>query len=917
MNNDPVPNRKRGINLPRSKDRIGSELNDEFQFHFEERIEQFIAAGMSRSEAEAEVHRRFGDVATWHGMARAIDEETMKQTHRFEFFDTLRRETARSFRVLLRTPAFSLMALLTLSLGIGATTAIYTVLDAVILRPLPYPEADRLVALRHPATVPGSGERIWGLSTGGYFYFRENAKTLSDMGMYRTFGLPVSGDGEAEIAQTALVTAPMFTVLQARAFRGRLLTAEDDQPDSVRRVVLGYEFWQRRYGGDVNMISKLVEAGSAKYEVVGIAQPRLTLPLPGPFSSRGSLVGVDVDLWLPAKLLPAGPHYNNHAYVGVGRLAPGATAADAQREITTLTRQLPEVVPNAYQESFMTQYNFRGEASPLKDSVLGPSLPRTMWMLFGAVVLVLLIAAANVAGLFVVRMEARRRDVAVRTALGADRRHMAVHYLSESVLICATSALIGTWLSYVGLRAMVAIAPGDIPRLSASTLGWQSVVFALVAALLAATVFGLMPLLRGNAIAGTLREDGRGMTASRRRRSLRDTLVVGQIAMALVLLAAAGLMLRSFYHLRDVKPGFDHHNVLAFDVSLPFPEYDTREKAVAFHRILQDRISQLAGVRSIGATTTLPLEGFGTGCSVVWREGQPYGAGEEPPCVSTPIAMPGFVEALRIAVRGRSPAWADLERGERTVVVTQALADRLWPGQNAIGQGINTNGSSSTTWYRIVGVIPELRGEALDQPPSEAVFYAPLNFRPDARDGSVNFMTYLIRTEGIDPRSLIPSVRRLLTQANDRIPFVNARTMEDVFSASISRTSFVMILLGIAAAVALALSAVGTYGVISYLVAQRRPEIGVRIALGASVRQVSRLVLFQSLRLAVMGVAIGTVLAWATTRLLSRMLFNVSPTDPVVLAAVGATLLLVAGLAAFAPARRAARIDPVEVLRDG
>jgi predicted permease len=564
----------------------------------------------------------------------------------------------------------------------------------------------------------------------------------------------------------------------------------------------------------------------------------------------------------------------------------------------------------------MREYHFRGEAAPLKDSVLGPSLPRTMWMLFGAVLLVLLIAAANVAGLFVVRMEARRREVAVRAALGADRRHMAVHYISESLIICAAAAVAGIWLSHVGLRAMIAIAPSDIPRLAGTSLGWASVAFAMVAAVLAAVIFALVPLAK-DAVTSVLREDGRGLTASRERRSARDILVISQMAMALVLLASAGLMIRSFNHLRNVKPGFDHHNVLAFDVSLPFPEYDTREKAVMLHRILQERLGSVAGVKVVGSTTTVPLEGFGTGCTVVWREGLPFGAGEQPPCVSTPVVLPGFFESLRIPIRGRAPSWTDVDDVTQAVVVTQALADRLWPGRDAIGQGINSNGSGSTVWYRVVGVVPELRGEALDRPASEAVFYASTGFTPDARSGAMNYLTYLLRTDGIDPRSVIPEARRIITDANPRIPVTDVRTMDDVFARSISRTSFVMILLAIAAAVALVLSAVGTYGVISYLVTQRRPEIGVRIALGASVNQVSSLVLMQSLKLALIGVAIGTVLAWATTRLLSRMLFNVSPTDPIVLAAVGATLLLVAGLAAFAPARRAARIDPVEVLRDG
>ena len=912
--------RKRALQFPSSRRRIDADLRDEFRFHMEERIEQFIASGMTREQAESEVQRRFGDAKTWHKMARKIDEETMRQDRRFELFETIRRETGRSIRVLLKTPAFSLMALLTLALGIGATTAIYTVLDAVVLRPLPYRDADRLVSILHPATVPGSGERRWGLSSGGYVHFRENSRTLSDIGVYRTIGVTVFGGGEGdaqtEIVRAATVTASVFDVLQARTSRGRLIEPDDDVPNGPLRVVLGYEFWRRRFGSDANIVGKILKTAGGDYEVIGVTEPGLSLPMPGPFASGAAIAGVAMDVWLPMQLNLAGPHHNSHPYVGLGRLKPGTTIDDAQREIAALTRQLPVAAPDAYSENFLREYRFRGEAASLKDSVLGPSLPRTMWMLFAAVLLVLLIAAANVAGLFVVRLEARRREAAIRSALGADRRHMAVHYLSESILLSLAAAALGMWLSYAGLRALLAISPSDIPRLANTTLGWPSILFAVAAALTAGVVFGIVPLLRDSRL-GALREDGRGLTSSRSRRSVRDVLVVGQMAMALVLLAAAGLMIRSFMHLRDVSPGFDHSQVLAFDVDLPFPEYDSREEAIEFHRTLQQRLISLPGVVNVGSTTTVPLEGFGTGCSVVWRTGQPYARGQQPPCVSTPIATPGFYETLRISVRGRTTTWSDIDSRSQAVVVTQALAERLWPGEDPIGKALNSNGSQSTNAYVIVGVIPELRGEALDRPPSEAVFYSATSFRPGARTDAVNSLTYLVRTEGIDPRTLIPTARRLLAEANPRVPFVNVRTMDEVFSRSMSRTSFVMILLGLAAAAALALSAVGTYGVISYLVTQRRPEIGVRIALGASVRGVSRLVVLQSLRLAVIGVVIGLAGAWATTGLLSRLLFEVSPTDPVVLVTVAATLLVVAGIAAFAPARRAARIDPVEVLRDG
>lgn len=909
--------RRRGIQLPFGKRRIDRALDDEFRFHMEERVEQFIASGMSRDDAEAEVRRRFGDAEAYHQLARQIDEETMRQLHRFEFFAALRRETARSARILLRTPAFSFIAFLTLAIGIGATTAIFTVLDAVVLRPLPYQDADRLVSVLHPTTVPGSGERKWGVSPGGYFYFRDNARTFEDFGIYRTFSTTVVGEQDAEVAQVGLVTSTMFTVLRARPALGRLIEAADDLPDSTRRVVLGYEYWQRRFGGDRSVLGTILRTSDGEFEIIGVTQPALPLPQPGPFSSATSLAGLGMDLWLPMKLNPAGPFWNNHPNVGVARLRPGVTTTEAQTEIATLTARLPDAVPNAYSPGFMEQYHFRGEVLPLKDSVLGPTLPRTLWTLFGSVILVLLIAAANVANLFLVRLEARRHEAAIRKALGADRRHMAVHYLAESLLLCGAAAVAGLWLSFAGIRALLALAPAGIPRLDSVGLDWPSVAFAFVTALIVGLAFGLMPVVRRDrAAASELREDGRGLSTSRSRRTVRNTLVVGQLALAVVLLASAGLMLRSFQRLRGVEPGFRSDNVLAFNVSLPFTEYATREAAIAFHRQLLDQLRAVAGVASVGAVSTLPLEGYATGCTVVWRENRPFPPGEETPCVPTPVSMPGFFETMGIPVSGRAPDWSDIDGLTQAVVVTQALADRLWPGENPIGQGINSNGSDSNVWYRIVGVVPEIRAEAYDAPATEAVFYAPTSFYPNRRSGAINDLVYVIRTEGVPPQSVIPVARTLLHAMNPRIPFEGPRTMEQVVARSMSRTSFAMVMLGIAAAVALLLSAIGTYGVISYLVTQRRPEIGVRLALGAPVGRVSVLVIVQSLQLAVIGVVLGLLAAWGTTRLLARLLFNVSPTDPVVLGAVSVTLLAIAAVAAFAPALRASRIDPVEVLRN-
>jgi putative ABC transport system permease protein len=684
--------------------------------------------------------------------------------------------------------------------------------------------------------------------------------------------------------------------------------------------VLSYEFWRRRFGGDQAIVGKRLEAGTSSFEIIGVTQPGLTLPMPGPFSSTANLAGLTLDVWRPLRVSPVGPFHNNHPYVGIGRLKAGATVDMANKEINAMMPRLIDFAPQAYTASFMKNYNFRGEVRPLKDAVLGAMVPKVLWAIFGSVVLVLLIAVANVANLFIVRMDSRRREATIRTALGADRVHLAAHYLSESLLLCTTAAIVGVALSAAGLKALLAIAPRNIPRLDAISVSWESITFAIALALLMGVIFGLMPLVRRSLDLTALREGGRGLSISRAQRAFRSGLVVAQMAFALILLASAGLMIRSFAHLRAVKPGLDASSTLVFDVALSFSEYDTREKGIAFHSEFQRRLSGLPGVASVGvgSVTDMPLDGgYGTGCAVVWREDRPYPPGQQPACVHTQIALPGYFEAMRMTVRGRTPTWADVNGRTQAVVITKALGDRLWPGEDPIGKGIGSNGAAAKYWYRIVGVIPELRAEALDQAPTEAVFYAATN--PDTsqnrRDGSLTGLTYAVRTKGVDPLSLVPAVRKIMTEMNPRIPFIEARTMEAVVAHSMQRTSFLMILLGISASVALLLSAVGIYGVISYVVTQRRFEIGVRIALGARVGEVAELVMMQSVRLALVGIALGLVGTFAVTTLLKALLFNVSPMDPLVLGLVALTLLIIAGLASFAPARRAARIDPVEALR--
>ena len=830
----------------------------------------------------------------------------------FSFFT---RELAHSARSLRRSPTFSAIAFVTLALGIGATTAIYTVLDAVVLSPLPYPKAEQLVSILHPATVPGSGERKWGLSTGGYFQIKAQNHSFATVGIYSSSATTITNGGQAELSQVARVTATMFPVLQARAKAGRLITDADDQPGAPLVAVLSDEFLRRRFGGDVSMVGKNLETSGGLIQIVGIAEPGLTLPMPGPFASTANLAGFGVDVWLPLQANPNGPFYNNHPYVGVGRLLDGVSIPDAQRDIERIFSTFTESMPQAYSPGFIKQYNFRIEATPLRDAVLGPTIPGAMWMLFGAVAFVLLIASANAFNLFLVRMETRRRESAVRTALGASRGQMALHHIAESLLLCLAAASAGILLALGALKGLLAIAPTDVPRLASVALNWRSALIALGVGALLGVLLGILPLLRRELDLSTLREGARGSSSSPRQKQLRDVLVVAQVALALVLLVSAGVMLTSFDRLRSVDPGFDPENSLVFDISLPFTEYPTHSAAIAFHEELQRRISDLPGVVAVGALSDVPLEGYGTGCTVVYRENKPYAAGEETPCVSTPTASPGVFDALGIEVDGRTPEWRDVTGRTQAVVVTKALADRLWPGETAIGKGINSNGQKAGVWYRVVGVAPRLRAEALDAPQTEAAFYALTSLSTRDAGGDLNDLSYVVRTANTDPTLLIPQLRTIVFDMNQRIPFVNARAMSQVMSRSTARSAFIMTLLAIASAVALILSVVGIYGVVSYIVAQRRTEIGIRMALGASVRRVVGMVMLHSLSLASAGVILGVFGAFVTARLLAALLFETNPTDPKVLGSVAIALLVVALGAALGPARRAAMVDPAETIR--
>lgn len=828
--------------------------------------------------------------------------------------DSLRREIGRAVRSLARSPGFTLIVILTLALGIGATTAIFTMLDRVVLRALPYADAGKLVWLDSPA--PGvKADTRWGLSVAEFFYFKKNAHTLENIAVVMPLRTTITGKRAAERVPAVLVSGSIFDVLRLRPMLGRALSEADNLPNAQPVVVIGYDYWKTRLNGDPNVIGTLIGVQTKSRQIVGVMGPDAMIP---------DAVSPRVDLWVPAEELdPSAQAYNSHYLSVVARLAPGATAASAQTELAQLTKRLPSLFPTAYSDDFLRSTGFTTAATPLRTRMIGDISTR-LWILLGAVALVLVIACGNVANLFLVRAEARQRETAIRTALGAKRSDLAWHYFTETMLLALIGGVAAMALAAIGLHVMIALAPPDLPRMSEVRIGWPGTLFTVVVSIVAGLLFGALALMGAAPAeeAMMLREGGRGMTSSRRQHFARGLLVAAQTGLALVLLAAAGLMLQSFRNLRNVSLGFNPANVLTAEVSLPAARYMSRDHVEAFYHDLLTRVAAIPGVQVAGAGDVVPLGpssggtaigGF-SGCSDMAVENPSGDRGTPSGCVSARTVAPGYFRALGIELRGKEPDWSDIEAHNAGVVVTKALAERLWPGQDAMGKGIKAGGPTPP-FYRVVGISGDIRGTSLSDPPVEAAFFPMLPIPNTYLWSPVRTMTVVLRTKGVPPVRLATSLRRVLNSMDPDVPLGNVLSMDDIVAHSMIRLSFTMTLLGIAAGMALILSAIGIYGVISYIVGRRRGEIGIRMALGARASRVGTLVVRQSLQFAVVGIVIGIIASVMTTRLLSSVLFGVNPTDPLTLFSVSAIMLIIAGLASYVPVQRAMSVDPAEALR--
>ncbi len=820
-----------------------------------------------------------------------------------------------SLRSLTRTPAFTTAAVLTLGLGMGATTSIYTLLKRVVLDPLPYPHPEQLVRLTNP--MPSVGHDVeWSLSTAQYFYFSQHAKTLSAIGLFREGGLNFASNvpgAEPQHVHAAEVTASMMDLLGANAILGRLINRNDDVPGAPRVAMLSRGFWRRQFGADPSIIGTTIRLDDAPVQVIGIMAPGVEVPL-----ERGQAVGVATNVWTARRLDPAGPFYNNHVNPGIARLAPGATVASVSAELDQLTKQFPAAFPVAYSENFIK--NFHTRPYPLKEYVVGGAA-RNLWILFGAVALVLLIACANVINLFLVRFEARRREFAIRAALGAGWRDIAIDSFRESAILTLAGAAVALVLGYSATRWLVALAPSSLPRLADLQLDPGVFAFTIILALLIAGILALVPVLRTNRpdAIGALGDGGRSGTANVQRQRFRSILVVSQVALALVLVVGAGLLLESFHRLSKVSPGIDSRGTMTVELYPSSQRYETMEKLWQFYAQVIAKVDAIPGVASAGLTEELPFSGD-FGCTVQGFEDagvyEQLKRSHQTECAGQETTSPGYFAAMGIPVlKGREFVAGDNDSPlGGAVVVSKTFADRFWPGEDPIGKGTAPNGNGKGPFYHVVGVVGNVHISSLDGEMANAIYY-PIVAIPHTGQWFDGEMALVIRTTRGSPDSYLNAVRRAVAEVDPAVPIANAQEMETVVARSMSRLTFTMTLLGVAGVTALLLAAIGLYGLIAYIVERRTNEIGVRLALGAQPIQVEGMVVRGAMKLTIAGLAVGAVVALLFSRLLGSLLYGIAPWDfGAYLGAIG-VLGVVALLAGWVPARRAGRIDPAVALR--
>ena len=810
--------------------------------------------------------------------------------------ETLWQDLRYGVRMLGKSPAFTAIAVLTLALGIGANTAIFSVVNGVLLHPLPYEDPDRLVVVWNELPQEGLPQ-LW-FSEPELIDYRQRQQSFEGMAAFSGGGGNLTGSGEPLRVTAANVSANFFPLLRVDAFLGRTFTPEEDTPRNDRVTVLGHGFWQRRFGGDPTIIGETVSLSDNPYTVVGVMPSGFAFP------------DGDVDLWTPLAIDTADPNGRGSHYLRVlARLKSGVTFEQASADMHNIAKQMEQDYPDYYRPDRA----WNTYLVPLHESEVGEVRPALL-VLLGAVGFVLLIACANVANLLLARAAVREKEVAIRAALGAGRLRIVRQLLTESVLLALVGGAAGLLLAFWSLRVLVALGPENLPRLEEIGIDAGVLGFTMGVSLLTGIVFGLVPALHASRpdLHDALKEGGRSAAGAGHHR-LRGLLVVSEVALSLVLLIGAGLMIKSFYRLLQVDPGYRTENVLTFRLSLPSARYAEDHQVLGFYRRLQEKIAALPDVRAAGAVSHLPLGGAYSSGSVFVEElppnspNFPFGYFES----DRRYATSGYFRAMRMnLLKGRLLEESDHAEAPLVAVVDESFARRAWPAEpDPIGKrvGVNLTPDGEPLWRTVVGVVRHVKNYGLDTEGRGQIYFPHAQF-------PIQTMFVTVRMGG-DPVVAQAAVRNQVAALDPSLPLFNVATMEERLAESVAQDRFNMQLLGIFAAVALVLAAVGIYGVMSYSVSQRTHEIGIRMALGAQPADVLKLVVRQGMVLTLIGVAVGLAASFALTRFLSSLLFGVSATDPATFAGVALLLAAVALLACYIPARRATRVDPLVALR--
>lgn len=797
-------------------------------------------------------------------------------------------------RMLVKSPGTTLIAIIALALGIGANTAIFSVVNALLLSALPFKDPDRIVMVWEQNFTRDRQQNV--ISPANFLDWQDQSSSFEEMAVYYDFNTNLTGDRDPEEVTAQRATPSFFSILGVEPIKGRLFTAEDAQIQGERFMVISYGLWQRRFGGDPDVIGKKVSINQIPGTVIGV--------LPADFKwfiKKGSLTGKPPEFWEPLNLTADLRVRRGRFASAIARVKPGVTVEEAQAEMSTIGSSLEQQY-----KDFNTGWGV--QLVPLREQYVG-DIRTALFVLLGAVGLVLLIACANVANLQLARATTRQKEIAIRTALGAGRLRVIRQLLTESILLSAIGGICGLLIALWGVDLLITLSPDNLPGLAQVSVNRPVLGFTLVVSFLTGIIFGMAPALEAGKLNPneSLKEMGRGTTASTRSRHLRKVFVVAQVALTLVLLVSAGLLIKSFLKLQAVSPGFDVNNILTMRVTLPGAKYREPAQRVAFFRQAVERFETLPGVESVGAISFLPFSGPGAATSFT-IVGIPAPAPGDEPVTDVRVTDRNFFTTMNIPIiRGRTFTDQEATQERGVVVISEELARRYFPGEDPIGKKIIVEMKDTNAPTEIIGVVGDIKHQKLEDEVRSMVYWP----HPELPYTS---LTLVARTKG-DPVGLAAAMQGEIRSIDKDQPVADVRTMEQWLVKTIAQARFNTILLGVFAAVALVLAAVGIYGVMAYTVTQQTHEIGIRMAFGAQPAHVLRMVVLQGGILVFIGVAVGLAVSFAATQLLSSLLFGVSPFDPVMFVSIPLVLLLVAMLACVIPALRAVRVDPMVALR--